>query len=233
MNETNRVWNVGGNRLEQTGGYRNGRAEQILDLGTPDGAERRYDGVSLGITKREGRFKVNVSYTLSKLEGTVSGGANNLWGDIPSRDVFLDGYLPDDHRHAVKAALGYQATPWLSFGSRTFYTSGFPYDRVFRNPETTNYDVYRAPRGVNAGTNINDPTDDRELRLPDQLELNVQARLNLLPLIGRQLDFYVDVLNVLALRTATGVATNDGQDFGVQRAWMDPFRIRLGLNFRY
>ncbi len=199
----------------------------------PPARNGSYDGVSFGLTKREGRFKANVSYTWSKLEGTVAGGTNNAWGDIPGRDVFLYGYLPDDHRHAIKAAIGYQATPWLSFGSRTIYTSGFPYDRLFRNPETTTYDVYRAPRGINPGTNINDPTDDRELRLPDQLEVNVQGRVNLMPLIGRALDFYVDVLNLLALRTANSVATNDRQDFGVQRGWMDPFRIRLGLNFRY
>ena len=41
------------------------------------------------------------------------------------------------------------------------------------------------------------------------------------------------MLNVLALRTATGVGTNDGQDFGVVRSWMDPFRVRLGMNFKY
>jgi hypothetical protein len=233
INETNRVWDTGGTRLSQVGGYRNGRPETILDLGTPEGAYRRYDGVTLGLTKREGRFKARVSYTWSKLVGTVSGNSNNLWGDIQGRDIFLDGPLPDDHRHAIKGSLGYQATPWLSFGSRTTYTSGFPYDRLFRNPETAAYDVYRATRGVNPGTNINDPYDDRDLRLPDQLEVNVQTRINLLPFIGRQLDFYVDVLNMLALRTATSVATNDGQDFGVQRGWMDPFRIRLGLNFRY
>ena len=74
--------------------------------------------------------------------------------------------------------------PWLSFGSRTTYTSGFPYDRVFRNSETAAYDVYRATRGINPGTNINDPYDDRDLRLPDQLEVNVQGRVNLLPLLG-------------------------------------------------
>jgi hypothetical protein len=35
------------------------------------------------------------------------------------------------------------------------------------------------------------------------------------------------------VRTVTAVGVNDGQDFGVERSWMDPFRIRLGLNFRY
>jgi hypothetical protein len=233
VNETNRVWNVGGNRLDPLGGYRNGRAETVADLGTPEGAQRRYNGVSFGITKREGRFKANVSYTWSTLQGTVAGGTGNAWGDVPGRDVFLDSYLPDDHRHAIKATVGYQATRWLSFGSRTTYTSGFPYERVYRNPETNAYDVYRATRGIDPGNNINDPNDDRALRLPDQMQVNIQARANLMPLIGRQLDLYVDFLNLLALRTPTALGTNDGQDFGVPRTWQAPMRIRLGLNFRY
>ncbi len=60
------------------------------------------------------------------------------------------------------------------------------------------------------GANINDPADDRQLRLPDQMEVNVQARMNMMPLIGQQLDFYVDVLNALALRTVTALGTSDG-----------------------
>jgi hypothetical protein len=234
VNETNRVWNVAGNGLDRLGGYKNGRAETISDLGTPDGANRRYDGVTFGLTKREGRFKANVSYTWSKLRGTVAGGTGNAWGDIPGRDVFLvDTYLPDDNRHAIKAAVAYQATRWLSFGSRTTYQSGFPYDHLYRNPETSGFDVYRASRGIDPGNNINDPNDDRALRLPDRMEMNLQARVNLMPLIGRQLDLYADFLNLLALRTATAVGTSDGQDFGVQRSWLAPMRVRLGLNFRY
>jgi hypothetical protein len=237
INETNRIWNDGGTQLDGRGGYRNGRAETILDLETPTGAQRRYEGVTLGVTKREGRLKARISYTWSELVGTVAGGsasgANTAWGDIPSRDRYLDGYLPDDHRHEVKGSLSFQATTWLSFGSRTTYTSGQPTERLFRNDETGTYDVYRATRGINPGANVNDPGDDRQLRLPDQFELNLQGRLNLLPLIGKRLDLYVDVLNALAIRTVTTVGTNDGQDFGVERAWMDPFRIRLGLNFRY
>jgi hypothetical protein len=233
INETNRIWNGGGTQLDGGGGYRNGRAEQISDLGTPDGAQRTYDGITFGVTKREGRFKARTSYTWSRLVGTVAGGTGNAWGDIPGRDIYLDGYLPDDHRHEVKISMSVQATQWLSFGSRTTYTSGQPYDRLFRNDETGSYDVYRATRGINPGANVNDPADDRQLRLPDQLELNLQGRVNLLPLIGKRLELYVDVLNALALRTVTGVGSNDGTDFNVERAWMDPFRIRLGLNFRY
>ena len=40
------------------------------------------------------------------------------------------------------------------------------------------------------------------------MEVNVQARINMMPLIGKQLDFYVDMLNVLALRTLTSLGTS-------------------------
>ena len=87
--------------------------------------------------------------------------------------------------------------------------------------------------GINPGTNINDPYDDRELRLPDLSTLNLQLAFNFLPLINKNLEAYVDVLNVLSQRTTTTVAENDGQDFGVQRGRQEPFRFRLGFRYKY
>ena len=231
INESNRIWNPSGSAVV---GYRNGRAETIMDLETPSGAFRHYDGITVGFTKREGRLKARTSYTWSKLSGTSAGGTtSNAWGDIPGRDVYTNGYLPDDHRHEVKASVSYQATQWLSLGTRTTYTSGQVYNRYFRNDETASYDRLAATTGINPSTNINDPSDDRALRLPDQLEVNLQTRLSLLPLVGKRIDFYVDVLNIFGLRTVTSVGTNDGVDAGIERSWMDPFRVRLGFNFRY
>jgi hypothetical protein len=230
--ESNRIWNPSGTELATGGSFRNGRAETIQDLSTPDRAWRRYEGVTAGLTKREGRFKTHLDYTISRLVGTQQD-LDNLYGDIPARDVFLQGYLPDDHRHEIKMTLSYQATPWLSFGSRYRYLSGQPYSRLFFNSVTNSWDLYRAPIGVNPGTNVNDPSDDRPLRTPDLQDLNVQVRFNLFPLIGQKLDFYVDVLNALALRTATSFGQQDARDFGVENAWLPPFRIRLGVNYRY
>jgi hypothetical protein len=229
-NETNQVWSPSGTQVQ---GYRNGRAETVTDLGTPDSAYRRYDGITAGFTKREGRVKARLSYTWSTLAGTSLGGTNNLYGDIPGRNIYADSWHPDDHRHEVKASVSVQATPWLSLGTRTTYTSGQPYSRFYRNDVSGGYDQLRSRIGTNPGTNINDPGDDRPLRLSDQLEVNVQTRVNLLPFIGHRLDLYVDFMNVLGLRTPLAVGTNDAQDFNVERTWMDPFRIRLGVNYRY
>jgi hypothetical protein len=230
--ETNRVWNETGTGLRPLGAYRNGRAETIVDLGTEDGALRRYTGVSFAAVRREGRLKTHASYTWSRLEGNIDG-LNSPYGSIPSRDVFLYGPLPDDHRHELKLTAQYQLTGWASVGLRYSYISGTPYSRLYFNNETGSFDLYRSRVGSHAGANVNDPEDDRSLRLPDRQDFNAQLRVSLLPLIGHRLDLYVDVLNVLGLRTATAVGQNDGQDFGVERAWMDPFRIRLGLNYRY
>ena len=230
--ETNRIWNDAGSELARNGSFRNGRAETITDMSTPNDAWRRYRGITVGLDKREGRFKSHVSYTLSDLTGTQQD-INNLYGDIPGRDVYLAGDLPDDHRHEVKWTLSWQATPWLSFGGRYKYLSGTPYSRLFYNPVTNVWDQYKARTGVNPGLDINDPADDRDLRLPDRHDMNLQVRFNLLPIIGQRLDLYVDVLNLLALRTATNVGQEDQRNFGVETGWLDPFRIRLGLNYRY
>ena len=92
-------------------------------------------------------------------------GANNPWGDIPGRDVYLDGPLPDDRLHDFKASATYAATNWLSLGVRYNFASGFPYNRLFRNDVTGAYENYRAARGMNPGNNLNDPDDDRDAAL--------------------------------------------------------------------
>jgi hypothetical protein len=230
VNETNRIWNDAG---ETVIGYRDGRAQTVSDMGTPDGANRTYAGLTASLNKRAGIFKTYVSYTLSQLRGTVFDGSSNRWGDIPGRDPYLYGPLDDDHTHDIKASLQYSATKWLSFGARYNYQSGFPYSRVFRNEVTGSYEDYRAQVGINPGNNVNDPGDDRPLRLPDKQEVNLQVRVGLLPLIGQKLDFYVDALNILNLRTPTTIGSNDGTNFGQETAWQAPFRMRLGMNYKF
>ena len=132
--ETNRRWTVGGTALDRSGGYRNGRNQTISDLGTPDGAKRSYIGATFGVRKREGRFRVQASYTWSQLEGA----AGEL-GDNPGQDIYLWGYLDDDHRHEVKTLSTFRFTNWLTTGLRYSYRSGTPYNRLFRNNVTGSF----------------------------------------------------------------------------------------------
>ena len=87
--------------------------------------------------------------------------------------------------------------------------------------------------GSNPGANINDPADDRALRLPDIQDFNVQVRAEPEAAHRPAAGLLRRRAQRLALRTATSLGQEDGRDFGVIRDRMDPFRIRLGLNYRY
>ncbi len=176
---------------------------------------------------------MQASYTWSRLDGTVLDGIDNPYGDIPARDLFLDGSLGDDHRHEIKLNMLASISRWLSLGLRYSYNSGTPYDRLFRNDVTGSFENLGARTGINPGTNVNDPADDRALRLPDQHLLNAQLAFNFQPLIGQRLEAFVDILNALALRTFTSVTENDGPSFGQPSGRMAPMRIRLGMRYRY
>jgi hypothetical protein len=234
--ETNRIWNPSGSELDRLGGYRNGRSETVADMETPSGARRQYLGLTLAASNREGALKINAAYTLSSLRGNVLDGAfNQPFGEIAPRDPLLYGYLPDDSRHAVRMTATYAWTRWLTTGVLYNYQSGRPYLRRFRNAATGLFDDYRAGVGINPGGNVNDPGDDRALRLPDQQLLNLQARVSWRPLIHLDLETYLDVLNVLALRTTIAVEQNDTGlgDWGMPTEQLPPFRLRVGFRYHW
>jgi hypothetical protein len=231
--ETNRIWNAAGSALARGGSFRNGQPQTIDDLGTPSAAQRRYFAITTSVKKRDGALMLTGSYTWSRLSGNVGGDEDNEFGNIGPRDQYLWGDLPNDRRHELRASASYQINPWLSAGTNYGYFSGSPYSRRYRNDETGQYEDYRARIGLNAGTDVNDPADDRALRLPDIMRLNLQVRGNLQPLTGLNLDVYADFLNVLSMRTTTGVVTDDGANFGQPTGQLEPFRTRLGLRFRY
>ena len=67
----------------------------------------------------------------------------------------------------------------------------------------------------------------------DLQTVNAQVAFNFLPLINQNLEAYVDILNVLGVRTVTDVAENDGTDFGVVRGRQEPLRVRFGFRNKY
>jgi hypothetical protein len=231
--ETNRIWNGAGNALAQGGAYRNGRAETVNNLSTPSDTTRRYVGLTVSAKKREGALKLTGSYTWSRLDGNIFLEEDNEYGDIPGRNVYLYGPSPYDRQHEVRASAAYQWNRWLSSGIVYNYYSGSPYSRKYYNAETAKYELYRAKVGQDAGALANDPSDDRQLRLPDIQKLNVQLRANLTQFIGYNLEVFTDFINILGLRTTTAVFVEDGATFGQMSARLDPFRVRLGARFRY
>jgi hypothetical protein len=51
--------------------------------------------------------------------------------------------------------------------------------------------------------------------------------------VKQDLELWSDIRNVLALRTTTGVITQDGGAFGLPTSRMIPMTIRLGFRYRY
>jgi hypothetical protein len=245
--ETNRIWNASGTAVI---GYRNGQAETIMDLRTPKEARREYMGVTLGIATTGGPLTMNASYTLSRLYGTVldafavsgAGVAGNYYGTNPVQDQFLYGPLADDHRHEIKMFGAYDFVEWLTAGFRFTYYSAMPTNRLFYEayplpgaslpPGTAApFTSYRSPPGIDPGNNLNDPNDDRTLRLPDLMRLDLRVTGRLRPLIGRNLNVFFDVLNVLGLRTAMSQFTSDNASFGLPNTRLVPLTFRAGLDF--
>jgi hypothetical protein len=231
--ESNRIWNQAGSALAANGAYRTGRSETVDDLETPDSTSRKYTGITVSLKKREGALRLTGSYTWSRLEGNVFLEEDNEYGDIPARNGYLWGPSPYDRRHEFRTSASWQINKWLSTGLFYNYYSGAPYSRKFLNGETGKYEDYRARVGIDPGTNLNDPGDDRPLRLPDIQKMNLQFRANLLPILGVHLEVFTDLINVLGLRTATAVYAENGASFGQPSAVLDPFRVRLGMRFRY
>jgi hypothetical protein len=233
--ETNYIWNAAGSEVSQVSGYRNGRAEAVRDLETPDAARRTYTGVTVVVRRRSGPFKVQAGYTWSRLAGNVDSANldNNPYGDIPPRDVYLYGYLKDDRRHDFRGSATWQATNWLSMGSTFSFSSGTPYTKLYRNNTTGKFEDQRSATGYNPGTNINDPADDRETRLPDVYRINLKLDVNWRPLTGQNIDTYIDFLNVLNLRPVTAVVVEDGPNYGTTRSIGGPMLLRIGARYRY
>jgi len=232
--ETNRVWAPSGSTLDVNGGFKNGRAQEILDLGTPSSAKRDYKGFTLNLRKREGWIRSQLAYTLSELRGNVLDGFQNALLNNPSQDIYQYGYLPGDSRHGIRFETTMRFTDWLYGGVVYSFNSGSPWSPQYLNPVTNNFNDLRAPIGFTPGVDINDPKDDRPNRLPDLQTLNFQARVNLIPLIKVNAEFFVDILNALATRGTLAVESNTSSaTFGFPTSRQPQMRARVGFRFKY
>lgn len=236
--QTNRVYIPSGYVEDATGPRRDGRNSVYSNLDNAENAVRDYRGVSLGFRKREGRLRIQGAYTWSQLIGNILDSKLSFQplsslGNNPGRDVFLYGYLPDDARHSIRLGLVYAWSRWLNTGATYTFVSGRPYSRLYRNDVDGGFTDYRAAIGVNPGSNVNDPSDDRPTRLPDLSLFNLSARLNLLPLLNVNASVFVDVLNLLAMRTTTSVTQEDAGAYGAQKSRLGPTTARLGAEIRF
>lgn len=243
--EQNLIWNETGDSIV---GFRDGVPRARYTLFTSPDVFREYAGLELSL---RGRFATTgmilASYTLSRLRGTSDldevTDADNVVPYVaanPRQRQYLFGPLKGDRRHVGKLAVGYRIPRTrLSFGTTLSYATGTPYSRLYYNGYLNGYFDRRAPRGMDPG-DLNDPDDDRPLRTDSVLVWNLQGTYDLSRWTGiDQLALQLQIDNMLFGRAAVKVeerdvaATDAGGGFGSALVRQEPFRVHLGLAFRY
>ncbi|MCS6912439.1 MAG: carboxypeptidase-like regulatory domain-containing protein [Myxococcales bacterium] len=227
--EINQIWDPGGTRVV---GYANGRPERIFRAATPADARRTYHGLDLWVQGNPGRFDVVASYTLAFADGTTEDYFDGYRVNPRLVSLFY-GPLPDNFRHTLKAAVDYAFPFGLDIGVRVQWRTGAPQWRVFQSPEDFGFNLYRSPRGSDIGARTNDPTSWTEFRLPDQFQVDLEARYGLQKLTGQRIDIMVLLFNALNNTIVTGVDTRSGTNFGVVTRRLDNFFAQLGIRYRY
>lgn len=230
--ETNAIWNDGGTSQNRASGWKNGRSQFVFDLQNPAANQRRYHGVTVAARKREGKLRMLLSYTWSRYTGTEDSGYISFYLDNPGQNQYYDGALYGDHRHDLRAQASYQLTSYLTLGIIYDFLSGGPYNRYYYDPSYQNFSAFRTKRGYDTRGTLN-IDDDVELRMPDISSLDVHMRLALKQWIKQPIDVFVDVLNIMALRTVDAVFEQDGVNFGRPLSRLSPTTARIGLQYRF
>jgi outer membrane receptor protein involved in Fe transport len=227
--EVNLLYSRDGATVE---GAVNGERRKVKELASWSGTARTYTGYTLSHELRvEKRWLLNNSYTLSWLEG-ASEGLPSAAFDNPAEAPFLRGPLAGDHRHTMKLQGAFFASNGVTLGAEYQFVSGAPYSKTFRAPGTET-DLRAGPTGVDPGDNLNDPSDDVELRLPDLTQLNLRITYDLARVIGQKLELAFNVENALNLRTITAVDTREGSTFGHPLAYQNPLSGQLVATYSY
>jgi hypothetical protein len=201
VGETNRVRNLSGADVL---GYRNGRAESVLDYSTENVTDDRYLAVTGSVRKQTGAFKMMASYTWSQHRGGVI------------EDARPSGFGPGTNLEGDIRLHSFRAFASADFGG---YASGglvFSHDvGWYGTPLLTGPSQYGATVGPGIG-DANDPTNPLPTGVTSDLtRLNLQLRARTRRLLHVDGDAYLDAINLLHSR---GVA---------------PFYARAGLELRY
>jgi hypothetical protein len=242
--ETNQVWDPSGTRVV---GFVNGQPTQIFRLETPDSNWRIYQGIDFYVEARPTpNWELYGAYTLSWLYGTQAEElgqvtyttAGNTAFYNPRQKVFYDGFLPEDRRHALKLRASY-TSHGLSIGALFFYFSGTPISTMYWNGWDGDYTNKRSPQGTDPGSATNpratrnDPSRWSELRLPDQIEVDVRLAYDFHALIRQHVILIADFFNLFNLAAPTYLDTTNTVDYGTVQARQAPFRFELGARYVY
>jgi hypothetical protein len=212
-------------------------SQSVFRVRTPDEAFLDYKGVDFYISgKPSERSQLLASYSLSRSIGTKAEDTNSqftIFMDNPRQNTFFIGPTLSDTPHAVKLTGSYDFDFGLSMGVTYQYLSGGRFDRLFFNDTFQGFTDRRAPRGFDPGEDLNDPTDDFVLQLPDINQIDIRGQYSLAPITGQNMIFIVDIFNVLNRRTPTAINQSEDGSFGVVEGRQFPTQIQLGIRYIY
>jgi outer membrane receptor for monomeric catechols len=216
----------------------NSRDQYIYSFGTPEEAYQRYVGVEFLVKKRLSRnWQLFASYTWSRAKGTVYRYADGVYAaasptlDNKRQQKYEEGYLGYDSTHRIKLMASYKLPYDVTLGVNYRFYTGYPYERFYFNDYWAGYWDRRAARSI-------DPETGELLRLPDINMLNLRAMWNIKRFVKHDIDLIVDIFNVFHLRTPTAVEQRNLPE-GAEAQWgdvldkLDPFRVQLGMRYRY
>jgi len=210
-------------------------------LGTLAGGKRKYMGYEIALQKfKSNNWQGLVSYTYNDAEGnTLSDGNAGVQGDF----IYLDprapnayGKLPGNIEHLFKAFGSYEFGFGLELAAVFNWNSGLIY-----TPNSYLYGYVAGPRdpayeyGGTTSTWLS-PGFTGESTGPSYYTFDVRAKYTKALPVG-ELEFFLDIFNVLDQQKATTVQTDLGGSadyaFGQANNWVEPRRAYLGVRYSF
>jgi hypothetical protein len=202
-----------------------------------------YSGLDLIVEARFKDLELQGGYTLSQSWGPASG----INFDNPRMLMFGDAWQTGDVRHQIKTS-----TTWsflgFTLGLVMNWRSGVAQKRQYNNNE--GYQVLRTPNGFEPGAYYNTGTGNpgqngtysdvrswTEFRSPDVLTANLMLSYDFYKLLNQHVSTNVQVNNVLALTTPTGVnrveGSPQGTSFGLATTRQEFRSVTLGVRYEF
>ena len=232
--ESNLIWDSDGTNVI---GFRNGKQTYLFSAGTPDEAFAEYAGVDFTFEKRlADNWQALVTYTLSRLEGTVTydqeGHVLSAGFDNPQQRPYEFGFGADDVRHKLNVSLSYDLPYGFQVGGSAFYKSGRPLAKFFLNNFYGAYQDKRAGYGYDP-KDVDNPDDDVEYRAPDTFIASARVAWRLKELTTQDIWLIADVFNVFNARPPTSFNLQDGPDFGKPQSKGGPLNAQVAVRYMF
>ena len=219
--EVNSVMDPTGTR---TIGWQNGVPTRITQYGYASGSNAQYSGLDFLLETRLKNVEIQGGYTLSWSWGPTGSGAfdNQRFSD------FYQAYQNVDTRHQLKSSTTVTVLPGLTVGLILNWRSGSALSKSYPTNET-GYAIRRAPTGYDPGSYYNTGTSNptqlgtysdvrswTSFRTPDVFTANMMVGYDLAPIVKQHITLNLNIFNVLALSSPTGVNTSEGSPNATQ-----------------